>query len=182
MFHNILDKGEPPRADDGNTRVQALPTGLPLSYPPGVKPAAQGYLHQYQNEHGVWIIAPKNRPQRSFLEKDEQAAFVGWLRHNKIPHHSIPNSAASSAASGAEFKRQGLVAGAPDLLVLLPYNKLLAIEMKRECGKISDISPEQEVMLAIYATLPSSSVCVAFGRYAAMDFVRQAWDSPTTNS
>lgn len=122
-----------------------------------------------------YIAGPTVRPRMSFLEKDEQAAFVGWLRQKGLRHHSVPNSAARSSGQGAELKRQGLVPGVPDIYVFLPGIATLAIEMKRESGVLSDVDGMQWDWFEGLALQPGWLTCIAFGKNSAVGFVEAVW-------
>lgn len=119
-----------------------------------------------------FVAMPTVRPGMSFLEKDEQIALVAWLRLNHIRHHSVPNSAASTREQGANLKRQGLVAGVPDLYVFLPGQANIAIELKRECGILGDVDALQWKWHEFLPSCPGWYSCIAFGRTAAIAFIR----------
>lgn len=134
----------------------------PLDAPPvSIYPQGAGY-----------VAGPSIRPGMSFLEKDEQIALVAWLRLNHIKHHSIPNSAASTREQGANLKRQGLVAGVPDLYVFLPGIANIAIELKRESGILGDVDSLQWEWHGFLPSCPGWFSCIAFGRTAAIAFIR----------
>lgn len=118
-----------------------------------------------------YVAGPTIRPGISFLERDEQRSFVSWLRAHNIRHHSIPNSAARSREQTADLKREGLSKGAPDLYVFLPGRATLAIEMKRECGILSDVGEEQWDWHEFLPGCPGWYSCIAFGKRAAVEFV-----------
>jgi hypothetical protein len=69
-----------------------------------------------------------------------QKQIVNYLRHvlhgsAMVLHiHNNPRS----AIDGARLKQMGLVAGAPDLLVVLPHNKGVFIEVKTDKGRVSE--------------------------------------------
>ena len=74
-------------------------------------------------------------------EHAEQTALVTRCRTEKILIFSIPNgfyvsNKAELYAQLGKLKQEGLLSGAPDLIVVLP-NKILFIEMKIEGGKLS---------------------------------------------
>lgn len=123
--------------------------------------------------HGAGFVSgPVRRPGMSFLEKDEQAALVAWLRFNKIKYHSVPNSAARTREQGAELKRQGLVAGVPDIYVFLPGRANIAIELKRESGILADVDALQWEWHGFLPSCPGWYSCIAFGRAAAIAFIQ----------
>ena len=122
-----------------------------------------------------FIAHPVTKTKMSFMEKDEQAGFIGWLRVNRIKHHAIINSGARSQQQGAEFKRQGLVPGVPDLYVFLPGVGSLAIEMKRANGSLSDVDGLQWDWHEFLPQVPGWYSAIAFGKNAAVDFVKAIW-------
>ena len=58
-----------------------------------------------------------------------QTAIVRYLRLNKVFCFAIPNGGQRSAITGAILKKEGVLAGVADLIVILP-NKLFFIELK----------------------------------------------------
>lgn len=91
------------------------------------------------------------RPQGSIVptEHQEQASVVAWARsmEKQYPEltmlYAVPNGAHKSPAMAQKFKREGLVAGVPDLVLASPRAGFhgLYIEMKRVKG--STLEPEQ---------------------------------------
>ena len=76
------------------------------------------------------------------LETDEQQVVVQYLELKGLKFSSIPNSTyTKSWKQKAKNKAEGLRAGLPDLLIVLP-NLLLFIEMKRTKGGV--VSPVQK--------------------------------------
>lgn len=75
-------------------------------------------------------------------EEIEAVALVEYLRRRGIIIAHIPNGGARNAKEGASLKRQGVLAGMPDYLVLshrLPSGNLIWIELKnRDGGRVSD--------------------------------------------
>ena len=87
-------------------------------------------------------------------EHEEQAAFVDWLRWNKIPAFAIPNGAMlggrNKYALLNKLKAEGLEPGVPDVFIARSGNYPsiggmihgafhgLFIEMKSETGKVSE--------------------------------------------
>ena len=77
--------------------------------------------------------------KRARVPMDETAVHVAILEYlrnvlpdtHKVLH--IPN-APRSAVTGAKLKRMGMMAGAPDLLVLRPAGRVAFIEVKAEGG------------------------------------------------
>ncbi len=84
-------------------------------------------------------------------EHQEQVLVVNWM---DITHPSearflaaVPNGANKSRASQARFKKEGLRAGYPDLLLDLPRGPYhgMRIEMKRKARSLSKVSDDQYV-------------------------------------
>ena len=169
-MHDI-DKKARKSLQDAPKGVEATPLA------PGVpgKPLA------WSRRGPVTIVAPVHRPGVSDLEKTEQERFVLWLRERGLVHHSIPNSAPGSAAKGAEFKKQGLVAGVPDLYVFIPGVGNLAIEMKRASEGEGAVRSNQWEWLEHLAGCGFHS-CVAFGKEAAVAFVESVWSGSASAS
>lgn len=78
------------------------------------------------------------------IESNIQMLCVKWFRitHPKLRYLlvSIPNGGARSRVTGAILKAEGVVAGAPDLVLFVPsgdYHALM-IEMKTPKGRQSD--------------------------------------------
>lgn len=76
-------------------------------------------------------------------ESDIQQACVEWFR---LAHHglarllfAVPNGGARSAITGARLKREGVVSGVSDLILLVPRGGFhaLCIEMKTDMGRQS---------------------------------------------
>lgn len=82
------------------------------------------------------------------LESFEQETFCHWLRANGITFSSIPNSTfTTSWIQKRKNKQQGLNAGLPDLLLIVPCKdnkkRLVFIEMKRKKGGVVSESQKQ---------------------------------------
>ena len=75
-------------------------------------------------------------------ELQEQKAFIQWLQLKHIPYFAIPNGGKRTRWQAAQAKQEGMVAGAPDIAVILPDGLTLWIEMKRRKG--GQISPAQK--------------------------------------
>ncbi len=76
------------------------------------------------------------RAKRSQDEHGIQSDCVRWftLKYPKYIIMAIPNSARRSARMGAWMKQEGLLAGASDLIIVIP-NNVIFIEMKKENGR-----------------------------------------------
>lgn len=167
---NDLDKLAQKVTQDAKRKPQAttLATPPPL-YVLGASPCPSTSI--YARGPG-FVSHPTVRPGVSFLEKDEQRSFILWLRQMGLRHHSIPNSAARSETQCGDLKREGLMPGVPDLYVFLPGKASLAIEMKRESGRLSDVDGLQWDWHGFLPSVPGWFSCVAFGKKAAVAFVQ----------
>lgn len=70
-----------------------------------------------------------------------QVAIVRYLRRNKIFCFAIPNGGRRDASTGAFLKKEGVLAGCPDLVIIIP-NQLFFVELKN--GKRGRQSKEQK--------------------------------------
>lgn len=85
-------------------------------------------------------------------EDNLQIACVSWfsLQYPSIArllHHS-PNGGKRNAREAARFKRMGVRAGFPDLILLLPSKQysFLCIELKTKTGKQTDYQKEWQAL------------------------------------
>lgn len=107
-------------------------------------------------------------------EHQEQVALCRWLRLNKIGFFAIPNAARRSAMQGAWMKQEGLVAGAPDL-VLVPVapsggTRHVAIELKRSKGsRIADTQKAMHELMLRHSWI----VLVAYGWAHAVEQLKE---------
>ena len=67
-------------------------------------------------------------------ELQEQKAFIRWLQLKGIAYFAIPNGSKRTRWQAQQAKAEGMVAGAPDLAVILPQGVTLWVEMKRRKG------------------------------------------------
>ena len=92
--------------------------------------------------------------KRKSTEHKEQVRFVQYVRtfHPELICFAIPNGADVSATQRVKLVHEGLLAGAPDLLILGANRPLLAIEFKRPDGK-GTVSEEQRNVQARMADM-----------------------------
>jgi hypothetical protein len=100
------------------------------------------------------------------IESRTQSACVSWFRY-QYPQYaklliSVPNGVATTATQGRILKAEGMVAGASDLLLLLPNSNhpYLCIEFKTETGRQSDAQAEwqadvEELAMGLYVIIRS---------------------------
>jgi hypothetical protein len=77
---------------------------------------------------------------RQHPEDVVQKAIVNWLRNVLRGEAMVVHIANNprSARDGARLKALGLVAGAPDLLVVLPHGRGCFIEVKSQKGRVQE--------------------------------------------
>jgi len=113
------------------------------------------------------------RPRQEGIPKTPedglQIACVAWARaqcpHVMVLH--IPNQGKRSKAYGGVLKAMGLKRGAPDLVVVLPEQRVIWIEMKTEAGTLD---PDQR---KIHAQLRERGHVVEVAR--SLDEFRQVF-------
>lgn len=91
------------------------------------------------------------------LETSEQQIIVAWLRMRQIRFFSVPNGAVLGGQNRfallAKLKSEGLLPGAPDLVLIDPApidGKHVVVEMKRQAGKRGGrvgLSDEQRLVI-----------------------------------
>ncbi len=87
----------------------------------------------------------------NLTEHEEQCNLIGWLDRHNIGRMAVPNGGKRGKAEAVRLKREGVLPGAPDIVLIdfAPYvGKPVAIEMKRKTG--ARYSPEQ---LAVHARM-----------------------------
>lgn len=77
--------------------------------------------------------------RRQSKEHSEQTRFVMRVRafHHDVLCFAVPNGASVSAAQRLRLTHEGMMAGAPDLMLFCAGLPPLAIEMKTDTGKAS---------------------------------------------
>lgn len=92
-------------------------------------------------------------PNLLVKETTEQRALIEWLTFKHIGHFSVPNGFIAGGrnkwAMLAKLKKEGLLKGAPDLILIDRSPKTgqpVAVEMKRVKG--GDLSPDQRQVIA----------------------------------
>ena len=99
------------------------------------------------------------------LEGKEQESLVKRLERENIPFYGVPNGADVEPHHRARLKREGLVNGVSDL-VILKYKDALYLEMKRRKG--GTWGPDQKAWKAKVEDLGF--------KYAVAKGAKEAWD------
>lgn len=110
-------------------------------------------------------------------EAREQARLVAGLRRqwNLLPDEyrpvifHIPNGGARDAREAANLKVQGVLAGVPDLGIVLPCGEMTWIEMKAKDGKVSKL----QVDLHTHFTALGHEPIVAYSAEEALAALRR---------
>lgn len=115
------------------------------------------------------IARVRRRPRQ--LEHNEQSIVVRYLRAAGILFCSVPNGARTSMSAARRLKAEGMVRGAPDLLIFdappaSPQSRGVAIEMKARDG--AKPTPEQLEWQTSLAMRGWTTI-IAFGAAEALD-------------
>ena len=111
------------------------------------------------------------------LESEEQEKVFSWINSNKKKYpelalaHASLNGVKLSPGAAVKAKRQGMVAGVPDIFLPIDtadYNGLF-IELKRKKG--GKISPEQKAFLAALQA-QCFNVKICFGAEEAIETIK----------
>jgi hypothetical protein len=98
-------------------------------------------------------------------EHQEQMAVINWFRlqHRQYASYlfAIPNGGVRNIGTAVKLKKEGVLAGVPDLFLMIPMNGYhgLWIEMKVKGGRVSD--SQKQFMGA--ATLMGYPAIVCYG-------------------
>ena len=99
------------------------------------------------------------------LESKEQIALVRKFRNNGHFIFHVPNGGKRSMTEAIRMKAEGVVAGIPDLCLVMPEGKMIWIELKRRKG--GTVSKAQK---EVHARLEALGHVVIVG-YGAKDVV-----------
>lgn len=106
-------------------------------------------------------------------ESRTQSACVRWFRL-QYPEFaklliSVPNGVATTATQGRILKAEGMVAGASDLLLLLPNRNhpFLCIEFKTETGRQSNAQKDWQTAVQFY-TMARYAIVRSFDDFMAL--------------
>lgn len=126
-----------------------------------------------------------NKPSKIPLESEEQEKVFSWINANKKKYpelalcHSSLNGVKLSPGAAVKAKKQGMVAGVPDILLPVPRDASqgiyhsdyygLFIELKRVKG--SKVSVEQKLFIA--ALEDQGYMCkVCYGANEAIETIK----------
>ena len=102
------------------------------------------------NAEGRKLLAKQPRKQGNEESKLQQS-IVKWFRlqypEYKMLLTAIPNGGNRNAITGAILKREGVVAGYPDLLLAVPKNGYHALFIEVKYGD-NQLSPKQKTIIA----------------------------------
>jgi len=116
-------------------------------------------------------------PSKVPTELQEQIAIAKVLRRSGICFTHVPNGGRRDRREGASLKLSGVQAGVPDILIFdappnSPSAAGVALEMKRENGRMSSLSAAQRKWLDLLAA--RGWVCiVGFGAMDAREKLRE---------
>jgi hypothetical protein len=113
---------------------------------------------------------PPRRKQSK--EHTEQTRFVMRVRafHPEVLCFAVPNGASVSASQRLRLVHEGMMAGAPDLLLFAASRPPLAIEMKTDKGKPS----AEQLTMQVALTDRGVQACICHGADQAYE-VMMAW-------
>lgn len=105
-------------------------------------------------------------------ELSEQIMVVDELTRGRVVFAAVPNGGHRAGRESVNLRRSGVQAGVPDLLIFdpppaRPGRVGTALEMKREGGRLRDVSPEQQAWMELLGTLGWETV-VGFGAMDAL--------------
>lgn len=105
-------------------------------------------------------------------EEVEQIRVINYLKTQKlIKFTHIANERVCSVAYRKKLKALGVNAGIPDLMIFLPNEKILFIEMKRKKGgKVSLPQKEWAEFLQDFSQMVKHKIC--YGSGEAIDFIK----------
>ena len=87
----------------------------------------------------------------------------------------IPNGGSRDAREASNLKVQGVLAGVPDLCLVLPYGRTVWIEMKAKKGRVS---LEQAGLRTDFASM-CHTVITAYSAEQALDLLREVLHGTT---
>lgn len=86
---------------------------------------------------------PNLGKKRASPERAIQTAIVKALhQHCKFPWFAVPNGGKRHVHTAIKLKAEGVRAGVPDLVFVLPGGRFAGLELKAEKGRLSDAQKE----------------------------------------
>ena len=109
-------------------------------------------------------------------EHEEQVAFVNWFKatYKDMIIFAVPNGGTRSTIQASRLKKEGVMAGIPDLVVV-GKDLIIFVEMKMQKGGI--LSKVQKQRIEQIESL-GHSVIVGYGFLDAMDKIKKSIDNP----
>lgn len=77
------------------------------------------------------------KKRRQTPEHNLQVNIIRMLRCAGFFCFAIPNGGARNVITGAKLKAEGVVAGAPDLCIVLSDGQIVFVELKAKAGRLS---------------------------------------------
>jgi hypothetical protein len=99
-------------------------------------------------------------------EESEQIATIEWLWSRGFFAFHVPNGIKVSIAKAMRLKAMGLLSGIPDIIIVMPEEKVLWLEMKKQKGGV--VSPNQQAIHHILTAM-GHKVLIAKGNKDAKD-------------
>ena len=112
-------------------------------------------------------------------ESIEQQKLHQWCKIKRLTSFSVPNGGTRNKAEAVNLRKEGVVAGISDYVVMLP-NKILFIEMKRQKKLLKNgtysishtkLSPEQVKFLDTVNNFNYAIGTVCYGFEEAKSFI-----------
>lgn len=111
-------------------------------------------------------------------EHEEQVRVVEWFdtAHPDGRIYAIPNGGTRSQAYTCHLHLEGMRKGAPDLIVAMPYGRVIWIEMKRAKKALSKLSDAQKDEHQTLMRL-GHEVHVCYGADDAIEVIKTAYNT-----
>lgn len=124
---------------------------------------------ELQPAHTVPIKKPEAREQARLVAalRCKWSVIADPARRPVVFH--IPNGGSRNAMEASNLKTQGVLAGVPDLCIVLPCGEVIWVEMKARDGRVS---PFQKDLHANFDALGHEPI-VAFSAEEALEKLRQ---------
>lgn len=80
-------------------------------------------------------------------ERQIQRSIIQWCRTQRVLCFHIPNAGKRTRNHNIALLKDGMLAGVPDLAILLPNRKLLWVEVKNHRGTLEDSQKAVHAMM-----------------------------------